>query len=247
MSKPSSSTSSLKPKKSITSSFTTTTNPIKKSTLSDFHLDPTLPTEAALRLLQAKFQILQNELSDSLHANTLKDASLQTLQSKLSQLSESQKSLMTHVSTLEKHVEKLKKQVSIAEDSKKQVESEKKELEKQFGALEKKWKVVEGESGSKDSKLQNALQDIIILKAQVQKVETESALKIEKYKRTNEKLLADFKRSERQKGELVGIFKKQNMLIDVLKREKIHLEAVQRLGFSEEEFMRALGSSGRET
>lgn len=52
--------------------------------------------------------------------------------------------------------------------------------------------------------------------------------------------LADVKRLERQKGELLTVLKKQARLIDVLRRQRAHLEAAQLLSFSEEEFMQTL-------
>lgn len=48
------------------------------------------------------------------------------------------------------------------------------------------------------------------------------------------------KRLEKQKAELLSAFKKQLKLIDVLKRQRVHLEAAKMLSFTEKEFAQTL-------
>uniref|UniRef100_A0A8I6A9G7 Testis expressed 9 n=2 Tax=Rattus norvegicus TaxID=10116 RepID=A0A8I6A9G7_RAT len=94
-------------------------------------------------------------------------------------------------------------------------------------------------------RLNRALEEAEKYKAELSKlrqtnkdITNEDHQKIEVLKSENKKL-------ERQKGELMIGFKKQLKLIDILKRQKMHIEAAKMLSFSEEEFMKALewGSS----
>jgi hypothetical protein len=45
---------------------------------------------------------------------------------------------------------------------------------------------------------------------------------------------------ERQKADLISAVRKQARLIDVLKRQKVHLEASRLLDFTEQEFLKVV-------
>lgn len=89
-------------------------------------------------------------------------------------------------------------------------------------------------------RLNRALEEVEKYKTALQKTKSQSKDSGEQDRKRIEQLLAENKRLEKQKNELMAGFKKQMKLIDVLKRQKMHIEAAKLLQFSEEEFVKAL-------
>ncbi|CAF4322233.1 unnamed protein product [Adineta steineri] len=62
----------------------------------------------------------------------------------------------------------------------------------------------------------------------------------EQDKKKIEQLTNENRRLEKQRLELMNAFKRQLKLIDILKKQKLHLEASKMLQFAEEEFCKAI-------
>jgi hypothetical protein len=89
-------------------------------------------------------------------------------------------------------------------------------------------------------RLNRALEEVEKYKSSLQKAKSESKDSSDQERKKAERLASENKRLEKQKSELMAAFKKQLKLIDILKRQKMHIEAAKLLSFSEEEFVKAL-------
>ena len=64
--------------------------------------------------------------------------------------------------------------------------------------------------------------------------------KNEGQRRDMDRLVEDNRKLEKQRNELLQAFKKQMKFIDVLKRQKMHIESAKLLAFTEDEFVKVL-------
>ena len=74
------------------------------------------------------------------------------------------------------------------------------------------------EGGSKDAKLNRAIEELEKYKLQLKEAKVGEASKGEALRRDMDRLLEENRRLEKQRNELMQAFKKQTKLIDVLKR-----------------------------
>ncbi len=80
---------------------------------------------------------------------------------------------------------------------------------------------METERNQKEVKLNRALEDIEKYKTTLKETKGGEKDANQQARKETDKLLADIKRLEKQKNELLFAFKKQLKLIDVLKRQKV--------------------------
>eukprot|EP00455_Lapot_gusevi_P028324 TRINITY_DN30180_c0_g1_i1.p1 TRINITY_DN30180_c0_g1~~TRINITY_DN30180_c0_g1_i1.p1 ORF type:complete len:103 (-),score=20.17 TRINITY_DN30180_c0_g1_i1:17-301(-) len=86
-----------------------------------------------------------------------------------------------------------------------------------------------------DVRLQRALNEVESLRSQLSTPQVGGPEPVEMSRLRN-----DNKKLESQRLELIQCVRKQNRLIDVLKRQKMHLEAAKLLQITEEEFVKSL-------
>ncbi|NP_001371978.1 testis-expressed protein 9 isoform 6 [Homo sapiens] len=151
------------------------------------------------------------------------EAQIRFLKAKLHVMQEELDNVVCECNKKEDEIQNLKSQVkNFEEDFMRQQRT----INMQQSQVEK-YKTLFEEANKKYDGLQQQLSSV------ERDIANEEHKKIEVLKSENKKL-------EKQKGELMIGFKKQLKLIDVLKRQKMHIEAAKMLSFTEEEFMKAL-------
>lgn len=105
----------------------------------------------------------------------------------------------------------------------------------------------EEEKKKKDNKLKMAAEEIERQKKYVEELKREVMEASKCNKSEYDGMVGEIKKLEKQKTELVIAFRKQMKLIDILKKQKIHLEASQAIKFTEDEFLNILNLSSTTT
>ncbi|XP_007447296.1 PREDICTED: testis-expressed sequence 9 protein [Lipotes vexillifer] len=197
-------------------------------------------TEAQIRFLKAKLHVMQEELDNVVCECNKKEDEIQNLKS---QLKNSEGDCMRQQRTINLQQSQTEKYKTLFEEASKKCDGLQQQLSSVERELENKRRLQKQAVASQSAmevRLNRALEEAEKYKLELSKLKqnnkdiaNEEHKKIEVLKSENKKL-------ERQKGELMIGFKKQLKLIDVLKRQKMHIEAAKMLSFTEEEFMKAL-------
>ncbi|XP_066885897.1 testis-expressed protein 9 isoform X2 [Kogia breviceps] len=219
-------------------------------------------TEAQIRFLKAKLHVMQEELDNVVCECNKKEDEIQDLKS---QLKNSEGDCMKQQRTINLQQSQTEKYKTLFEEASKKCDGLQQQLSSVERELENKRRLQKQAATNQSAmevRLNRALEEAEKYKLELSKLKqnnkeantvqnftpskvhhgggmfdldiaNEEHKKIEVLKSENKKL-------ERQKGELMIGFKKQLKLIDVLKRQKMHIEAAKMLSFTEEEFMKAL-------
>ncbi|XP_044086073.1 testis-expressed protein 9 isoform X1 [Neovison vison] len=196
--------------------------------------------EAQNRFLKAKLRVMQEELDNVVYECNKKENEIQDLKSQIKNFEEDRVRQQRTINLQQSQTEKYK---TLFEELNKKCDGLQQQLssvEKELESKRRQQKQAASNQSATEVRLNRALEEAEKYKLELSKsrqnnkdIANEEHKKIEALKSENKKL-------EKQKGELMIGFKKQLKLIDVLKRQKMHIEAAKMLSFTEEEFMKAL-------
>eukprot|EP00198_Chlamydomonas_reinhardtii_P008473 XP_001697810.1 flagellar/basal body protein [Chlamydomonas reinhardtii] len=204
------------------------------------YLDVPGQPEASLRLHKARIKALEEELGRANKALLDREKQLTEALRELKDLKASAANWARDKKNLEVQLERSKRQAADAEAAARSTEGQVRELAKADSRAERERKAVEAEVRARDIRLQRALEEVERYKQLLSEVRSQEREAKGSAAADTGRLLAENRKLERQRGELITAFKKQLKLIEVLKRQKVHLEAARALQFSEEEFMKTL-------
>lgn len=205
----------------------------------DDALTSDLSAEATVRYQKARLRVLQDENDRAL--NDMKKMKLEMHEShhEVKSLSDQNAKLSKKIQSLQSMNEKFKSLHSAAELKQTSLETELVSLKHELHELRQHDQQLTKSSRTKDIRLNRALEEVEKYKEKLHEMNQNTTSR-EVPKKEHEKLVREHAHVEKQKNELLKAFKKQMKLIDILKRQKLHLEAAKLLSFTEEEFTKVL-------
>lgn len=196
--------------------------------------------EAQIRFLKAKLRVMQEELDSIMCECRKKDDENQNLKSQLKDSEEESTRLQRKISVQQSQTEKYKMLSQAASKKCEGLQQEVVALKKELENLKRAQKQAASSQSATEVRLNRALEEAERYKAELNKLKQSNKDVANQELKIIEELKAENKKLQKQKGELIAGFKKQLKLIDILKRQKMHIEAARMLSFTEEEFMKAL-------
>ncbi|KAL9985668.1 hypothetical protein ACROYT_G008094 [Oculina patagonica] len=196
--------------------------------------------EATIRYLKARLRVMQEELDRVVAECNKKDEKTTSVEKKVKELTEEQGRLQKTNQSLQSQIDKYKKLYDECKHKNDGLEQQLVSLRKDLDSIQREQKQAASNKNVTEVRLNRAIEEAEKYKTALQKAKSQSKDSGEQDRKRIDQLLAENKRLEKQKNELMAGFKKQMKLIDVLKRQKMHIEAAKLLQFSEEEFVKAL-------
>lgn len=114
------------------------------------------------------------------------------------------------------------------------------DLRREAETLSKQQRQRDKDMGAKDSRINKLLEDNARLKEQFRDMKNKEESTDKDWRREAEKLQQTASLLEKQRNELYTGFKKSLKLVDVLKKQKLHLQSAALINFSEKEFLNVM-------
>jgi hypothetical protein len=206
-----------------------------------------LTKETQDRAAKAKITMLTKKLADAAEIREKLEIQMGDMRKQLNTVREENKSLGSRVNSLESELRRTSSsnrkgtvEQSARDNATENLIAERDGLKRDLDAAERLVRQANENAKNKDAQLKRAVETIARLKSQLDDAQStvQTGQSVDTAKFTA--MEARIRTLEKQRADLVEGFRKQMKLINVLKRQKIHLEAARLLAFTEEEFMKTL-------
>lgn len=201
-------------------------------------------SQAQIRFLKAKVKAMQDELSVLTEECSIKKEENSELSMKLKHCEEELKKSRKSISGHDNTVKKLNSVINEATATSERQSQELASLKSEYDRLQRSQKKMNNDQSAMEIRLRRALEEVDKYKSEIHRTKSASKESSDADKRRVQELTTENRKLEKQKNELMTGFKKQMKLIDILKRQKMHLEAARMLAFTEDEFIKALDWEG---
>lgn len=196
--------------------------------------------QATVRYQKARVVALQEELDKVTRINRDREAEAATLRQELRIAQEENKKWLKKANSADTEIDKIAKKATNVESAMKQTDEELTDLRRQRDIDQAALKKIDAECKAKEVKLNRLIEENDRLKSSLKEFKAAEREKVGLEKEVGDKLAGDVKRLTKQRNELINVFKKHLKLIDILRRQKTHLEAARMLNFTEDEFVTAV-------
>ncbi|EEY58738.1 uncharacterized protein PITG_10868 [Phytophthora infestans T30-4] len=198
-----------------------------------------LGPEATVRYQKARLRVLQDEADTAI----ARAEELQTAQAALKVEIENLKAENTVLTKKNQQTQQLlekQRELCVAQAEKQRIlEGQLASTQARVEETQRAEKLASQQFRSKDVRLNRALEELEKVKTQLQDEKKNQGEQMVT-KADYDQIVRDNKKLDKQKGELLAAFKKQMKLIDLLKRQRVHMEAAKMLSFTEAEFSKTL-------
>ena len=208
--------------------------------------DPDLPTDVQLKLLRAHLEHAIDEATSAEREATRLKTDLAMSRKEVHKLSDEVARSTRALSSTEAAANKARALAASAEgrENDLRVQLQQLQREQSSSAKAKHSSGAHTEPAAVEARLHRANEEIEKLKFQLVNERKEAADLTSSLKRDLEVALERAKKSDRQRGELLAAFRKQLKLVDILRRQRVHMEAARMLGFAEDEFVKLMEQHG---
>ncbi|KAJ2996657.1 Golgin sub A member 2 [Globomyces sp. JEL0801] len=202
--------------------------------------EETIGTEATTRFLKAKLHVLQKELDAMMNEKCERDAMVSSLKEKVKGMEQDKAKDQKQINQLQSQCDKNQTQVDVLQAKNTLYQSQITQLKKDLESVNRTSKTATTETIQKDLKVNRLVEEVEKYKYLMNQKQVEFKEQLELEKKKFQEIEKEYQKLNKQKYELLNGFKKQNQLIEILKRQKMHIEAAKLLQFTEDEFMKSL-------